>query len=134
MRVSRVEPDAEQWRIEPELDLLWAMLEHAITDALGRASLAGRDPKEIAAARSRIKVEARAWFADDDDRPFSFVWTCEQLQFEASVIRRFLAEHDEGYFPPCRTKWIYACIEASRNEDRAWYDVQRRYCKKDHEQ
>lgn len=71
---SRAEPD-------PELKLVWAVLEDAIRCV--------KAPPQKAVGRHQC--EAEMWFRDRSTHPYSFVWCCEMLNLDPSEIRKGVA-------------------------------------------
>ncbi len=58
-----------------ERRLLCAVIEQAYVDATGQGG------------RKAIMREAIEWLNSERNDPFSYLWTCEQLQIDPSVIR-----------------------------------------------
>jgi hypothetical protein len=78
--------DVESWlnvhrsqASSPERLLVLAVLE----DALSCLRAAG-----TSAENRKLKQEARNWFADRADDPFSFDWVCAALSWDADWVRR----------------------------------------------
>ena len=67
-----------------ERKLLCAVIEQAYTDATGRGWQ---------------KKDAQEWLNSEGNYPFSFIWICDQLQIDPSIIRRnikSIAENNWG--------------------------------------
>jgi DNA-binding Lrp family transcriptional regulator len=60
--------------------LVAAVLERALLDAVGRT------------ARQSDRDDALAWFASEDEAPFSFRWVAAQLGFDAEWLRGRIRE------------------------------------------
>jgi len=59
-----------------EKKLLCAVIERACMDATGRGG------------RKRFIIDAQEWINSQSNHPFSYIWICEQLQINPSIIRR----------------------------------------------
>jgi hypothetical protein len=85
---------AEQIRRQPECQLLWAVLEHAVEDYLKYATATSRRGK-------RLFREAEAWLMQDDPTWLcSFVNICDILGMDPDHLRTGLRRWHEGHTAP----------------------------------
>ena len=75
--------------IEPERNLLAAILQRAVMDAFN----------ETGGILPHQRRDAYQWlfYEDDSDRPFGFYWIMRQLDLDPHSFRRFVTEY-EGDF------------------------------------
>ncbi len=64
-----------------EKKLLCAVIEQAYMDATGQG------------CGKRFMMDAQEWLKSDGDSPFSYIWICEELQIDPSIIRRAISRN-----------------------------------------
>ncbi len=66
-----------------ERQLLCAVIEQAYLDAIGQG------------CGKPLMIDAQEWLNSDGKSPFSYIWICEQLQVDPSIIRRAVSSRTE---------------------------------------
>lgn len=84
-------PDYDTYQpvLQPERNLLLAILERAVLDAHG-INLKGHTDLQT------IKITARQWIASTRLFPFSYEWVCEHLDVDATKLRFQLRKLPKG--------------------------------------
>lgn len=75
---------------------IWtSVLKQAVADILeGPAAyeVRGLSPQEASKLAFEFRAAAEHWVEDEANEPRRFVWVCEQLGLDASVVRRSIQE------------------------------------------
>jgi hypothetical protein len=87
-RLKKFERGKAMWTTEACKGLIYAVIERAYLDALGKKIYVQSQTE-----KDRIICKAQAWFRSDSEKFGSFLWYCDLADISVSDIRKKLREN-----------------------------------------